>query len=160
MSPKIKLAGITLLILFAVTSIAVAVPYSPYEASRQSYAHNSAVVTIDNNATGTNLEDINGLSAKVLAGKIYAIKADLFVVEANDSNGSSFSLGGGTWDGEILREQAYSFPVDEAGYKWVILTAVISVDKPGTINLRFCQKIASGVNTVKSGSYLKLELLN
>jgi hypothetical protein len=100
------------------------------------------------------------LSANVLAGKIYVLKAELFVVETNDSNGSYFDANGGTWKGTILNAQIYSFPCDDAGYNWLEVTATVSVDKPGTINLRFCQRIASGVNTVKRGSYMKLELLD
>ncbi|MGA2092750.1 MAG: hypothetical protein ABSH16_04995 [Sedimentisphaerales bacterium] len=159
MSPKIKLAGMILYVLFAAVFIVNAAPYSPHEAASQSYAHDGAVTVIDNNFTGTDFQDINGLSVNVLSGKAYLVKAGLSIVQASYLNDPCISLGG-TAKGKCLQGFVNHIPdINDANIGWLDVTSVISVEEMGTMTVMYGAS-ASGVDTVKKGSYMKIEPLN
>jgi hypothetical protein len=161
MSPKAKLAGIVLVVLFAVTLIA-AVPYSPHEAASQSYAHDGAVATIDSNFTGTDFQDVNGLSVNVLSNKTYLVKAGLSIVQANYMIDPCTSFGG-TSKGVGLDVKAirWRWPdINDANISWIDITAVVLIEEGGTVTTMYNPATTSGVDTVKRGSYMKIEPLN
>jgi len=139
--------------------IANETPYSPHQAASQSLAHDGAVAAIDNNFTGTNYQDINGLSVNVLSGKTYLVKAGLSIVQASYMNDPNINLGG-TSKRNLLQGTTWYVPdINDANIGWLDVTGVVSVEEAGTLTIVYAAA-ASGVDTVKHGSYLKIEPLN
>ena len=110
-------------------------------------------VAVDFNATDTTLRDVNGLSVNVSSDCNYSIIAELFVV-ADSTGDANFGIGGTEVNSVIVYDVLSTGSYSAAH---VSIIGFVSVTTGGTLTIQFAQNTASGVSTVKKGSWMKVE---